>query len=163
MLGAPVTLSCLSHALQYNREADASLKPLPSRHVDTGMGMERVTSILQNKRSNYATDIFGSLPKCCVKRPSRPMLLHFAPTLPVLVLPVLVALATTSTVSMQPAAPIFEAIQRISGAPPYQDRVGDADTDGAPSASTNAIRLKYQYGFTPGPCTLVCLFMLIVC
>ena len=39
---------------------------------------------------------------------------------------------------MQNAAPIFEVIQRISGAPPYQDRVGDADTDGAPPALTDA-------------------------
>uniref|UniRef100_A0A061SAZ8 Alanine--tRNA ligase n=1 Tax=Tetraselmis sp. GSL018 TaxID=582737 RepID=A0A061SAZ8_9CHLO len=71
--------------IQFNREADGSLKPLPEKHVDTGMGMERVVSVLQNKRSNYATDVF---------------------------------------------TPIFEAIQKVSGARPYTDKVGPEDSDG---------------------------------
>ena len=64
--------------MQYDRQADKSLKVLPAKHIDTGMGMERVTSVLQDKTSNYATDIFN---------------------------------------------PIFDAIQAISGAAPYTDKV----------------------------------------
>ncbi|MBL8008720.1 MAG: alanine--tRNA ligase, partial [Ignavibacteria bacterium] len=47
--------------IQYNRKKDRELELLPMKHVDTGMGFERIVRVLQNKNSNYETDIFSPL------------------------------------------------------------------------------------------------------
>jgi alanyl-tRNA synthetase len=44
--------------IQYNRDETGKLNELPAKHVDTGMGFERVCAVLQNKKSNYDTDVF---------------------------------------------------------------------------------------------------------
>ncbi|MBR7107500.1 MAG: alanine--tRNA ligase [Lentisphaeria bacterium] len=47
--------------MQYNKTADGSFEPLSQRNVDTGMGLERITAVLQGKASCYETEIFASI------------------------------------------------------------------------------------------------------
>lgn len=44
--------------IQYMRHQDGTVSPLPQNHIDTGMGLERLTAVLQGKSSNYDTDLF---------------------------------------------------------------------------------------------------------
>jgi alanyl-tRNA synthetase len=53
--------------IQYNRDENGKLHELPAKHVDTGMGFERVCAILQKKNSNYDTDVFSPIIKAIEK------------------------------------------------------------------------------------------------
>lgn len=71
------------------READGNLKSLPKKHIDCGLGLERLVSVIQNKRANYDTDLF---------------------------------------------MPLFAAIEKGTGAPPYQGKIGVDDVNGVDMA-----------------------------
>lgn len=49
--------------MQFERDAQGKLTPLPAPSIDTGMGLERIAAVVQGKRSNYETDLFASLVK----------------------------------------------------------------------------------------------------
>jgi len=54
--------------IQYNRISESELIPLPAKHVDTGMGLDRIVSVIQNKDSNYATDLLFPLIEIALKK-----------------------------------------------------------------------------------------------
>ncbi|WP_342648568.1 alanine--tRNA ligase [Mucilaginibacter sp. CSA2-8R] len=58
--------------MQFNRLKDGSLQPLPARHVDTGMGFERLVRVLQGKTSNYDTDVFQPLIQFLSEKSGKP-------------------------------------------------------------------------------------------
>ena len=58
--------------MEFDRQADGALHPLPARSIDTGMGLERVTAVIQNKLSNYDTDLFTPIIDAISTRAGRP-------------------------------------------------------------------------------------------
>ncbi len=65
--------------IQFNRKADGTLEPLPARHVDTGMGFERLCMVLQGKLSSYDTDVFAPLIRAIEQASGKTYTASYAP------------------------------------------------------------------------------------
>src|SRR5204862_5034768 len=58
--------------MEFDRQADGTLNPLPAPSIDTGMGLERITAVIQGKLSNYDTDLFTPILEAIGQRAGRP-------------------------------------------------------------------------------------------
>jgi alanyl-tRNA synthetase len=58
--------------MEFDRDASGALRPLPAPSIDTGMGLERITAVIQDKRSNYDTDLFTPILRAIAARAGRP-------------------------------------------------------------------------------------------
>lgn len=65
--------------IQYNRKVDGQLEELPAKHIDTGMGFERISMVLQHKTSSYDTDIFSPLIQYIAAFSGHPYTASYAP------------------------------------------------------------------------------------
>lgn len=65
--------------MQFNRLKNGSLEKLPGRHVDTGMGLERLVRVIQNKSSNYDTDVFQPMIQFIAEKSRMPYVGHSVP------------------------------------------------------------------------------------